>query len=255
MYMQERIEDNIVIVTLCSGKTNSINGEVLHGLDEIIDRVNNEEALKGLIITGNGRFFSSGFDLETFINFKTAEEILTWFKFEEETLLKLFTCSKPAVAAINGHAVAAGMIISMACDYRIVVNNPKTKLGMSEIKIGLALTPAEAEIMKFGLDSVRNYKDVVFSGEFINPSRAIEMGIFDQVVDSPDDLIEQAKQKVVSLIDTPGRPYIMLKRLFKQHSAQLIREGIDGNDWTPLVETFFNEAIINTLRAVQGAMQ
>jgi hypothetical protein len=78
------------------------------------------------------------------------------------------------------------MIVSMACDYRLVINHPKIKLGMTEIKLSLALSPAEVEIMKFGLDTDKKYRDVIFGGELFNPELAVQREIFDELVADED---------------------------------------------------------------------
>ena len=179
------IEDNIVIFKFNNGKVNAISAETLRGLNEVIDRVNNEEELKGIVITGEGRYFSGGFDLGEFTSFESGEAIIKWFELEEEVMYKLFTCRKPVIAAVNGHATAAGMIVSMACDYRYALNNPKIKLGMTEIKIGLSLTPAEMEIMRFGLGTEKNMRDVIFKGELFGTAEAVEREIYDELVETP----------------------------------------------------------------------
>lgn len=248
------VEDDIIIFTLKKGKTNPISTETLQGLSEVVERANQEEQIKGIIITGEGRYMSSGFDLQTFTSFESPQAIIDWFTYEEETLYKLFTCSKPVIAAINGHATAAGMIVSMACDYRICVNHPKIKLGMTEIKIGLSLTPAEAEIMRFGLATDVNYRDVIFKGELFDPGWALERRIVDELVDNVDELMQKAKAKVSSLIDTPGRPFILLKDMQKRHAAWAIRDGIEAYDFQLLVDTFTEESVIATLRSVMQAI-
>ncbi len=254
MSYEYTVENDIIIFKLKNGRTNPISTETLQGLNEVVDRVNQEEQLKGIIITGEGRYLSSGFDLQTFTTFESPQAIIEWFEFEEEVLYKLFTCSKPVVAAINGHATAAGLIVSMACDYRICVNHPNIKLGMTEIKIGLSLTPAEAEIMRFGLDSDTNYRDVIFVGELFDPVWALEHRVVDELVDNVDELLEKAKAKVSALIDTPGRPFILLKDMQKRHAARAIQEGIQAYDFQLLVDTFTNESVIATLRSVLQAI-
>jgi len=248
------IEDNIVIFKFKHGKVNSIPMETLLGLSEVVDRVNNEQELKGIILTGEGRYFSGGFDLKTFTTFESGDAIIKWFESEEEVLLKVFTCSKPVVAAINGHATAAGMILSMAADSCIAIDHPKIKLGMTEIKIGLALTPAEMEIMRFGLDTFKNFRDVIYKGELFNPAQAMEMGIFDELAENETVLMEKAKAKVVSLIDTPGRPFTLLKKMYRDPYARDIENGIKSYDFNLLVDTFTNEQVIGTLKMVLAAI-
>lgn len=254
MSYEYNIVDNIVIFKFNRGKLNSITMETLQGLNEVIDRVNNEADLKGIILTGNGRYFSGGFDLGTFTSFQSPEEILAWFKYEEEVLLKLFTCSKPVIAAVNGHATAMGIILSMACDYRLVLDNPKIKLGMTEIKIGLSLTLVQGTVMRFGLDTDKKYRDVIYKGELFDPAYAVEREIFDELAASEEELIEKAKAKVVSMIDTPGRPFIILKQLEKMQTVDWLQGKINDVDWGPLVTTFTDEKVVNTLKMVKKAL-
>lgn len=255
MSFSYRIEDNIVIFTFDNEKGNSITIETLAGLEQVIDRVNTEEELKGIILTGTGKYFSSGFDLVTFTSFEGPDAVIKWFKYEEEVLYKLFKCSKPVITAINGHATAAGMIVSMACDYRLAINHPKIKIGMTEIKIGLSLTPAESEIMRFGLDTDKNYRDIVFGGELINPAQALEKGIFDELVEDEKELIEKAKAKLCSFIDTPGRPFIQLKAMEKENAVANLRAGIDKYDWNLLVNKFTDKKVVGTLAMVRDSMK
>ena len=254
MSFQSSVEDNILIFKFDNNKYNAISTETLVGLNEAVQRVNTEEELKGLIMTGAGRFFSSGFELGTFLSFKDTEECLAWFDFQEKVMYNLFTCAKPVIAAVNGHAAAAGMIVAMAADYRIAVNNPKIKLGMTEIKIGLSITTAEAEIMKFGLGSDKNFRDVMFSAIMMTPEETVQRAIFDELAADETDLLEKAKAKVRSLIDTPGRPFIMLKYLEKRQAAEYILESHSKFDWNTFAKFFFNETVLATLTKVKASM-
>jgi enoyl-CoA hydratase/carnithine racemase len=211
--------------------------------------------LKGLILTGVGKFFSSGFDLKTFTSFRDEEHIIEWFKYEEELMYKLFTCSKPVICAVNGHATAAGMILCMACDYRLALEQEKIKIGMTEIKIGLSLTPAEGEIMRFGLDTDKNFRDMIMGGILVSPQKAVEKGFFDELVATPEELIEKAKAKVCDLIDTPGRPFIDLKQIEKKHTAAHIVKEVENFDWKILTSKFTNPKIVSFLAQVQAGME
>jgi enoyl-CoA hydratase/carnithine racemase len=250
---EETIEDDIRIVTLKNGKTNPFNKEMLLRLKEIIDEVNSTPTLKGIILTGDGRFFSSGFDLPIFINFKDQKEAIEFFEMEEEVLLALFTCEKPVVSAINGHCAAAGLIYSMAADYRIAKNHPKIKIGMSEIKIGLGLSIAQHEVMRFGLDSDLKFRDVMYFGEMVGVERAKEMQLIDEVVEE-DQLIDRAKQVITTWIDTPNRPFIQMKRLLRMDTARRVQKKLKEENWQDGMNTFFKEDVRQTLEFVQASM-
>jgi enoyl-CoA hydratase/carnithine racemase len=252
--MFEEITDgDIKIVTLKNGKTNPFNKEMLLWLKEIIDEVNATPTLKGIILTGAGRFFSSGFDLPIFINFKDLKEAIEFFEMEEEVLLALFTCEKPVVSAINGHCAAAGLIYSMAADYRIAKNHPKIKIGMSEIKIGLGLSIAQHEVMRFGLDSDLKFRDVMYFGEMVGVEKAKEMQLIDEVVEE-DQLIDRAKEVVSTWIDTPNRPFIQMKRLLRMDTARRIQKKLKEENWQDGMNTFFKEDVRQTLEFVQASM-
>lgn len=254
MSYKTEIQDNIAIFTIDNPPTNALNTEVLKGLEKIIDRVNTEEDLKGLVLTGTGRIFSSGFDLATFTTFEGPEHIIQWFTDDEEIMYKLFTCSKPVVGALNGHASAAGLIVTQACDYRMMVNDPNAKVGMPEIKLGMSLSPCHSEIMKFGLETNKNWKEVVYKGQRIAAPVAVEMGIIDELVDEAE-LLEKAKAKVCEYIDTPNRPFIAMKAGHRKFAARQAREAIDACDFSPFVNTFTNPAVIKQLKGSLDRMQ
>lgn len=251
---EEIIQDDIKIVTLKNGKTNPINKEMLIRLKEIVEEVNNNPTLKGIILTGAGRFFSSGFDLPIFINFKDRKETDAFFDMEEEVLLSLFTCQKPVVSAMNGHCAAAGLIYSMAADYRIVKDHPKIKIGMSEIKIGLPLTIAQHEVMRFGFDSDLKFRDVMFFGDMFDVNRARELRLVDEVV-AEDQLIERAKQVIKQWIDTPNQPFIRMKQLLRMDAANRIRKKLKEENWHEGLNCFFQDTVRQTLQFVQASMQ
>lgn len=251
--IKERVEDGIVVITLSHGSTNSITLDTLRQIDAIVKRVNEDDALKGIVLTGEGRFFSSGFHLPDFIAFQTHAETIAWFEEEEEHLVNFFTCDKPIVSAINGHCAAAGLIWSCAADYRVAQNNPKMRLGMSEIKIGLALSIAQAKVVRFALDSDRTYRDVMFFGEMMGVEKALEIGMIDEIVEE-DQLIARAKQIVTTWIDTPNRPFIPIKKVMKQEVADTIRQRLANDPWRDAFDCFTKPEVRGTLEFVQSMM-
>lgn len=253
MSFETRIEDGIIIFTFNNPKVNAITTETLKGLEATVGQLNADEALKGMVMTGTGRFFCGGFDLNIFTTFASGDEVTEWFKYEEEVLLKLFTCTKPIIAAINGGATAAGMIAAMASDYNIVVNNPKVKVGMTEIKLGMGLSPSMGNIMRFGLDTDRNYRDIIMKGELVDPMFCVDRGIFDELAEA-DELIDKAKAKVCALYDTLGHPFIQLKSLEKRQMAALIRSELDEYDWSIMANTFMDERINKLLKKVLASI-
>jgi enoyl-CoA hydratase/carnithine racemase len=251
--IEETMQDDIKIVTFKNGKTNPINREMLLRLAEIVEETNNNPTLKGIILTGEGRFFSSGFDLPIFLNFKDKADAVAFFEMEEAVLVSLFACQKPVVAAINGHAVAGGLIYSMAADYRIVKDHPKIKIGMSEIKIGLPLTFAQDEVMRYGFDSSLKFRDVMFFGDMMDVYKAKELKIVDEIVPEAE-LISRAKQIITLWIDTPNRPFIRIKQLMRMDTVRRIQKKLKEENWQEGMDGFFKEDVRQTLAFVQSGM-
>ncbi|MCW7753918.1 enoyl-CoA hydratase/isomerase family protein [Desulfobotulus sp. H1] len=252
--LTESLEDGIIIVRLSHGKTNSITRETMEKMAVIVEKANTDDAIKGIILTGEGKFFSSGFHLPTFINFKDHAAAVDFFEFEEDFLLNYFICKKPVICAMNGHTAAMGMILAMASDYRIVSSHPKIKLGMSEIKLGLALTVAELEVMRFGLDTDKKFRDVMYFGNMVSPEKALELGIVDEVLEA-DQLIPRAKEIICTWIDNPGRAFITLKDSVKYDAAQRIRTKLAELDWRSPLHGFFDPHVKATLEFVQATME
>ncbi|MBF0378674.1 MAG: enoyl-CoA hydratase/isomerase family protein [Desulfamplus sp.] len=252
--LETKIEDNIIIATLSHSKTNSITRQTLDDLRVCVAKANQDETIKGIILTGQNRFFSSGFDLHTFMGFPKLEDAIEFLGYADEVFLELFLCSKPVVCAMNGHAAAGGLILAMASDYRIIVNHPKIKVGMSEIKIGVPLSVAQSAIMRFGLDSDKKFRDVMYFGEMIDVTKALQKEIVDEVVEA-NELISRAKAIISMWIDTPARPFCRIKEELKKEVGDHIRKRMTENDWHYALNCFFNKQVKDTLAFVQSGME
>lgn len=252
--IEETRKDDILVVTLKNGKTNALNRQILERLGEIAAEADENPSPKGIILTGEGRFFSSGFDLSIFLGFSDKQEAIDFFELEQRVLTSLFACRKPVVAAINGHAAAGGLIYSMAADYRIVKEHPKIKIGMSEIKIGLPLNIAQHEVIRFGFDSNHRFRDVMFFGDMVDVFRAEELGLVDEVV-GEEMLLDRARQLVSLWIDTPNRPFMRMKELLRADTVSRIRRKLEQENWHKGLEGFFREDVRQTMEFVQASMK
>lgn len=252
--LRKEIRDHIVIATLSDGKTNAVTGQTLEQLKEVIRQVNTDDSIRGLILTGEGRFFSSGFSLPMFLGFNTRDEVVSFFTAEEQVLLEYFSCEKPVICAVNGHCTAMGLILAMASDYRLVADHPRIRLGMSEIKIGLKLAPAQAAVMRFGLDSDKKFRDLMYFGEMMDVTRANRLEIVDEVVDA-DRLMGRAREIVSLWIDTPNRPFIPIKKSLKTDTERKIKRELAEQGWQEgLCSALMNTDVKSALASVQAAM-
>ena len=150
--------DGIALVTwdMPGRSMNVIDLKVIEELGAIIEKVATDAAIKGAVVTSAKDTFSGGADLtmlegmgQTFAQMVRAqgEEAAVAKLFEESRKLSLLyrrleTCGKPWVAALNGTAMGGAFELALACHHRIASDNPKTRLGLPEIKVGLFPAPA-----------------------------------------------------------------------------------------------------------------
>lgn len=252
--IKQTIEDNILIAQFANAPTYSMKFETIVQIREAVKKVKEDASLKGMIFTGEGKFYCSGFDLPTFLGFKTKDDVLEFFNVEEEMLYEIFTCPKPVVAAINGHCTAGGFIISMGCDYRIATDNPKAKMGMTETKIGMSLTIAEMELVRSGCNSERMVRDIMYNGERHSFEQAKEMGLIDQIVPEAE-LIETAKKRICYWWDQPLHAFSNIKYCLRYPIASQMRYRLDNENWQDsLYEVLTSPQIRGVLEMVQKMM-
>jgi 3-hydroxyacyl-CoA dehydrogenase/enoyl-CoA hydratase/3-hydroxybutyryl-CoA epimerase len=184
---------------------NLIDLNVIEELSAIVETVAGDEKLKGAVVTSGKDTFCAGADLtllETLIRGFTdmvkseGEEAAARRLFEQSRRLsqlyrRIETCGKPFVAAINGTALGGGFELALACHHRVASDNPSTRLGLPEIKVGLfpgaggtqriarMLQPADA--LQF-----------LLKGEQLRLSRAKAMKLIDNIVPQ-SDLVKAAK--------------------------------------------------------------
>ena len=199
--------DGIALVTWdMPGKSmNVIDQGVIEELSEIVDKVANDAAIKGVVVTSGKDTFSGGADLtmlqalgrafEELAKSKGRQAAMQFF-FDQSRKLsqayrKLETSGKPWVAAINGTCMGGAFELALACHRRIAADNPKSRMGLPEVKVGLfpgaGGTQRAARMMQTG-DALQ----FLFKGEQLRPLKAKDMKLVDEVVPA-DKLIESAK--------------------------------------------------------------
>jgi 3-hydroxyacyl-CoA dehydrogenase / enoyl-CoA hydratase / 3-hydroxybutyryl-CoA epimerase len=193
--------DGIALVTwdMAGRSMNVINTSVIEELGELVDKVAADAAIKGVVVTSGKEAFCGGADLTmlegmgaVFANLvrTKGEEAAAAFVFDESRKLsqvyrRIETSGKPWVCALNGTAMGGGFEFALACHYRVAADNPKTRLGLPEVKIGLfpgaggtqrvarMLPPADA--LQF-----------LLKGDQLKVDRAKAMKLIDAVVPQAD---------------------------------------------------------------------
>ncbi len=184
-----RVEDQgeISVLHMERGRANALDLQFVNALDGALTQLEAGPA-RAVVITGQERNFCAGVDLASIIDGGdgATEEFLV-------ALVRLFrhaaTFEKPAVAAVNGHAIAGGCILMLACDYRLIAEG-KARIGLTELLVGVPFPAWAMEIARFGIP--RNHvQDLIYTGRVVLPDEALHLGLADEV-SPPDKLLDRA---------------------------------------------------------------
>ena len=137
----EKDSDNIVTLMMdAPGQSaNTMNQAYTDSMEACVTKLEQEENLAGVIIASAKKTFFAGGDLNDLVKAtpEVAEEFMNGTAVVKNQLRRLEKIKAPVVAAINGAALGGGYEICLACNHRIAINNPKTKLGLPEVGLGL----------------------------------------------------------------------------------------------------------------------
>ena len=120
----------VAVASIDDGKANSFTMGMIDEVNSFLDDAEADAGTAAVVLTGNAKFFSAGFDLKVMTQ-GTPDDIFNLVTHGAEMCLRLATFPKPVVAASTGHCMALGAIITLACDYRVGADG-KFKVGMNE---------------------------------------------------------------------------------------------------------------------------
>ncbi|HSD09391.1 MAG TPA: enoyl-CoA hydratase/isomerase family protein, partial [Candidatus Binatia bacterium] len=150
-----RVEDRsggVRVLTLDRPPANAEDVTLLADLSAALDDAGADTAVRAVVLTGAGKFFSGGFDLSGAGG--GDQEIAVLTTLFRDTHVKLLTLPKPTIAMLNGHAIAGGLVMLLACDYRLGLDGDY-KIGLNEVAIGASYPKVALEIARLRLAHAR----------------------------------------------------------------------------------------------------
>jgi 3-hydroxyacyl-CoA dehydrogenase/enoyl-CoA hydratase/3-hydroxybutyryl-CoA epimerase len=172
---------------------NVLNEASMTAFADALQKAIKDEAVKGVILTSGKADFIAGADLDMLLNVDTSDAaaLMTQFSQLQKMFRAIETGGKPWVAAINGTALGGGFEICLACHYRIAADNPKTRIGQPEVKIGLL--PGGGGTQRIPrLVGVMNAAPILLEGKELKVQEAKGLGLIHDVVPA-GDLLARAK--------------------------------------------------------------
>jgi enoyl-CoA hydratase len=180
-------QDGIAIIKINRPEAlNALNGQVIQDISDAVDAFATDDEAQVLVITGEGRAFAAGADIEH-MSTMTFEEGRQWGAFGARVFRKIENLEKPTIAAVNGFALGGGCELAMACDMRVA--SEKAKFGQPEV--GLGITPGFSGTQRLPrLVGKAKAIELILTAEIINAEAALSIGLVNKVTSS-ETLIEE----------------------------------------------------------------
>lgn len=184
-----READGIAWITFNRPKAlNALNPEILHNVAGLLDRIEGDSAVKGVILTGTGDAFSAGADIRL-LNRSTPLEVREFARLAVAVNHRIETLGKVVIATINGYALGGGMELAEACMLRVAVHG--AMLGHPEVRIG-AVAGFGGTTRLPRLIGKGRAAELLLTGRLVNAEEALRLGLVNQVVDR-DALLAQSE--------------------------------------------------------------
>lgn len=172
----------------------------------LIDQLR-EAAGRPVLLTGAGDAFSAGLNLKEVTSLDRAA-LLDFLRLLERCMTALYLYPGPTVAAVNGHAIAGGCVLTLCCDRRVLAKNPRLKIGLNEVALGVRFPPRVFAIVK-GRVPKQHIEQVVLGAGLCGPDEALRLGLVDELADDP---VAVARERLAALAANPAAAYALVKQ-------------------------------------------
>ena len=188
------VQENVAILTVDNPPVNPLSDGVRTGLYECITKVEDDDSIDAVVLTGNGRAFIAGADISEFGGNVEGISLNDVFK-------KLEFCKKPIVAAINGIALGGGLETALCCNYRIA--SKTAFVGLPEVNLGLLPGGGGTQRLPRLAGPAEALK-MMLTGSHVSAKQALDLGIIDNIAeDIVTESIEFIKEKAKSTESHP----------------------------------------------------
>lgn len=184
--------EGVTLLRMQFGRANALGPEVVDVLSRAISELDGAPA----VLTGEGRTFSAGLDLLS-LHELDRPDFEAFVERFTVLLVQVLAARGPMIAAINGHAVAGGCIMALACDKRVGTAG-EFKIGMNELAIGVTLPAAGLEIPRGALTPAA-LRRVALDAKLMDPQTALDIGVLDEIAPDAETAVDRALEQARAL--------------------------------------------------------
>ncbi len=225
----------IAVLRIDRPPANAIDLDLANEFASALEGIGATDGIGALIVTGGGSCFSAGLDLKV---------VPTYDRTQQQAMVMqvnrlfggLYGLPLPTIAAVNGHAIAGGVILTLACDYRIGAEGDY-KVGLAEARVGVPFPVAAMAIVQSEL-SHPVARTMVLTARNSSPRDAVSMGVLDEL-QPPESLLRRAIEVAQEMAALPHSVYGRIKRELRGAALARIEDAISNKN-EPMLESWLS---------------
>lgn len=218
-----RQDGTIAVITMDDGKVNALGPGMLGEINGALDQAE-ADSVKAVVIAGNDRVFSGGFDLKVFRS-GDAEASIQMLQMGLSLSHRLLSFRTPVIAACTGHAIAMGSFLACSVDHRIAA--PAYNFQANEVVIGMVIPWAALEVLKLRLTRSA-YQQATGLAKVFFGETALAAGFIDEI-DQPQMVLPRAEEAAHEFATTLNlQAHHATKLRARRESLDAIQHGIDN---------------------------
>lgn len=215
---------------------NALDSSLMAGLRNELNRLVESGAPAVILTSSHPTLFCPGWNLKLLADAER-EEVGAFLDDFNALIFELFSYPGPTAAAIAGHAVAAGCLLALCCDLRIMATG-QVRQGLSELNLGVPVPAGSLQMLRARLSSPA-LDDLVFRCEGCTATRALDLGIVHRTADAAE-ILAVAELELGSLAGRPRRAFVESKRFLFADVWERMRSGFPNED-TAFLDCWFEE--------------
>ena len=175
------------------------------------------------------------------------EGMARFLRLLERCMSALYQYPGPTVALVNGHAIAGGCVLTLACDYRVATNDPRARIGLNEVALGVRFPPRVLRIVRDRVPAP-SLVPVLLGAELFAPPQAVAHGLIDE---TSADAAEVARAKLAALAAHPADAYAATKRALRGAAeSDLAPDDVETRWLRECVPVWTGDAVKERVRRV-----
>lgn len=246
--LERDLTDGILTIRMAHGKVSALDLDLCQAMLGAFEDAAADDDVGTVVLTGTGSIFSAGVDLPRMIS-AGGDYIQEFVEALDAALRAVFVFPKPVVAAVNGHAIAGGAILTFACDHRLMSGG---RIGVPELLVGVPFPAIALAIVRFAMPS-QHLQPMIYFGRTIEAADAKHIGLIDETP-AADELLPRAQAVARTFASIPRDAFRLTKRQLREpylrdasHIAVASADEIDAVWAAPATHEHIRQYLAKTI--------